>query len=109
MDRNLRSISTDDVENQFKTFLQRLYSVNQYRTCKDLEDSDPKQIIKYFMEHRHLYKDTELVVQATSVLGIKLSVESIAESYISVYNQHNSDIRPIKEKTEEDKLLRVPV
>jgi 23S rRNA pseudoU1915 N3-methylase RlmH len=54
MDRNLRSISKEDIESQYKTFLLRLFSVTQYRTCTDLEESDPKQIIKYFFKHEHL-------------------------------------------------------
>ena len=105
MDRNLRIISKEDMENQFKLFLQRLHSVSQFKICQDIEESDPKQIIKHFMQHEHLYKDIELIMQATAVASIKLGVESIAESYISVYNLHNTKLRAISEKTAEDEMM----
>ena len=44
-------------------------------------------------------------MQATAVSCIKLSVESIAESYISVYNLHNTKLRAISEKTAEDEMM----
>lgn len=105
IDRNLRSISKEDIEKQFKIFLQRLHNITQYRTYNDLEKSDPKEMIRYFMQHEHLYSGVELVMNATAVAAIKLSVESIAESYISIYNIHNSDIRAIKEETAEDEMM----
>ena len=105
MDRNLKHIPTEDIELQFNKFLQKLHTVTQFKTCKDLEESDPKQFIMYFMQHEHLYSGIELIMQATAVAAIKLSVESIAESYISVYNIHNSDIRNIKEETAEDEMM----
>ena len=57
------------------------------------------------MQHEHLYSGIEVIMQATAVAAIKLSVESIAESHISVYNLHNSDIRNIKEETAEDEMM----
>ena len=105
IDRNLRSISKEDIEKQFKIFLQRLHNITQYRTYNDLEKSDPKEMIRCFMQNEHLYSGVELVMNATAVAAIKLSVESIAESYISIYNIHNSDIRAIKEETAEDEMM----
>ena len=52
-----------------------------------------------------MYKHIELVIKATAVASIKLSVESIAESYISVYNLHNTKLRAISEKTAEDEII----
>ena len=105
IDRNMRNISKSDIEQQFKIFLQRLHDITQFRTCEDLEKSDPKEIIKYFMQHEHLYSGVELVMNVTAVAAIKMSVESIAESYISIYNIHNNDNRPIKEQTGEDEMM----
>ena len=105
IDRNLRSISKEDIEKQFKIFLQILHNITQYKTYNDLEKSDPKEMIRYFMQHEHLYSGVELVMNATAVAAIKLSVESIAESYISIYNIHNSDIRAIKEEAAEDEMM----
>ena len=93
------------MEQQFNTFLHRLHSVTQFKPCNDLEKSDPKEIIKYFMQHEKLYIGIELVMQATAVASVKISVESIVESFISVYNIHNSKIRPIKEETAEDEMM----
>ena len=105
IDRNMRNISKSDIEQQFKIFLQRLHDVTQFRTCEDIEKLDPKEIIKHFMQHEHLYSGVELVMNATAVAAIKMSVESIAESYISVYNIHNNDNRQIKEQTGEDEMM----
>ena len=44
-------------------------------------------------------------MNAIAVAVVKLSVESIAESYISIYNIHNSDIRAIKEETAKDEMM----
>ena len=44
-------------------------------------------------------------MQATFVGAIKTSVESIAESVISVYNKHNSDIRKIREELANDDIF----
>ena len=44
-----------------------------------LESSDPKQIIKTFMKREDLYDGIEIIMQATAVSAIKLSVESIVE------------------------------
>ena len=44
-------------------------------------------------------------MQATFVGTIKTSVESIAESVISVYNKHNSDIRKIREELANDEMF----
>ena len=104
IDRNLRIIHNDDIEEQFNIFLKRLHSVTKTKPIKDLENSDPKEIIKYFMQHEHLYSGIEFIMQATAVACIKLSVESIAESYISIYNLHNSDIRPINDENAEDEM-----
>ena len=46
-----------------------------------------------------MYNGVEMIMQATAVFAIKLSVESIAESFISIYNLHNNKLRPISEDT----------
>ena len=54
-----------------------------------------------------MYEGIELVLRATFEASIKLSVESVAESVISVYNLHNSKLRPINEETGDDELFVV--
>ena len=46
-----------------------------------------------------------MVLRATYEASIKLSVESVAESVISVYNLHNSKVRNIGEETANDELF----
>ena len=46
-------------------------------------------------------------MRATYEASIKLSVESVAEYVISIYNLHNSKIRNIKEDTANDELFIV--
>ena len=57
------------------------------------------------MQHEHLYSGIVLIMQATALAALKVSVESIAESFISVYNLYNSDIRNIKKETAEDEII----
>ena len=44
------------------------------------------------------------MMRATYEACVKISVESVAESVISVYNQHNSKIRNIGEENANDEL-----
>ena len=99
MDRNLRIIDKEVIENQFRVFLNRLQNETKSRPSDDLEKSDPKHLIQRFIKNEHLYAGIEMVMQATAVAAVKMSVESIAESFISIYNLHNNKLRPIGEET----------
>ena len=57
------------------------------------------------MRNEKLYKGIELIMQACAVGAIKISVESVAESMISKYNIHNSNIRPIGEDTDVHEMI----
>ena len=46
-----------------------------------------------------------MVLRATYEASIKLSVESVAESVISVYNLHNSKVRNIGDETANNELF----
>ena len=105
MDRNLKSIETTSIEAQFKVFLKRLDIETKLISVEDLESSDPKHIIKTFMKREDLYDGIEIIMQATAVSAIKLSVESIVESFISVYNLHNNKLRPMEEETVDDEMM----
>ena len=52
-------------------------------------------MITLFSSSPNLYEQIELVMQATFAGAIKTSVEWIAESMISLFNNHNSYVRPI--------------
>ena len=105
MDRNLRDIDIEVMKSQFKTFLHRLYSLTKDKSVEQLENIDAKELLKNFMRKETYYDGIEMIMQATAVSSIKLSVESIAESFISIYNIHNSKLRPIEEDTAEDEMM----
>ena len=44
-------------------------------------------------------------MHATAVLAVKMSVESIAESFISIDNLHNSKLRPVEYATAEAEMM----
>ena len=48
-----------------------------------LKKVDSKDLIKHFMRTQLLYEGIEMVMQATAVAAIKISVESVAKSVIS--------------------------
>ena len=45
------------------------------------------------------------MLRATYEACIKISVENVAESVISVYNSHNSKTRPVSEDNENGELF----
>ena len=54
-------------------------------------------IRRYLCTDLELFKGIEMVMAATVVGCIKFGLESVAESMISKYNLHSSDIRPISD------------
>ena len=57
-----------------------------------------KDLIRRFLcTDLELFKGIEMVMAATVVGCIKFGLESVAESMISKYNLHSSDIRPISD------------
>ena len=79
--------------------------LTKYKTDKQFEETDSKDLIKQFSTTKSLYEGIELIMRATYEAVIKLSVESVAESIISVYNLHKYKIRNIGEETANDELF----
>ena len=96
--RSLKEIDSIELESQFYTFLKRLEVATKHENDQNLEKTDPKDLIHNFSSLPGLYEGIELVMRATYEACVKISVESVAESVISVYNQHNSKIRNIGEE-----------
>ena len=80
MDRNLRSINKDSIESQFRIFLKRLQNKTKDKTSENIEESDPNELIKQFMKKEELYSGIELIMQATAVSAVNMSVESIQDT-----------------------------
>ena len=63
------------------------------------KDIDSLDLIREFLNTKDaLYCEIELIIFALCVAAVTISVESIIESYISVYESRNSKIRPITEE-----------
>ena len=63
---------------------------------------DSKGIIaKFLNSEAKLFCGIELILQAIAVASIKISVESIAESFISEYNRRNDKLRTLSEDAAE--------
>ena len=94
--RSVKDVSSEELQEQFYKLIIRLHMVTKGKTYKELEITNSKDLIKHFSTSPALYEGIELVLRATYEASIKLSVESVAESVISVYNLHNSKVRPIR-------------
>ena len=85
MARSLRVVDKEILEELFYTFFKRFEAETNMKTLNALIKTDLKK----------LYEQIDIVMQATFMGAINTSIESIAESMISVFNDHNSDERLI--------------
>ena len=79
------------LKEHFNKFMTRLESVTIHLTAESLHKADSKDLIKICSTTPDLYEGIELVLRSAYVAAVKVNVESIAESVISVYIRHNSD------------------
>ena len=86
-------------------FLNKLDNETKYKSQENIEKCDPKEIIKHFLTSEDLYSGIEMIMQATVVGCIKVSVESSAESMISKYNNHNDKKRNLGEQVADDEMM----
>ena len=71
----------EELENQFSKFLDRLYTEFKDKTLDDIKEADSKQIIKTFMRTPALYREIEMVLQATVIGAIKMLKVLQSQSY----------------------------
>ena len=103
--RSLREIDLEELKNQFSTFLERLGKVVENKSMEELLRIDAKDLIKTIMRNSNQYKGIEMIIQATIIGAIKISVESVAESIISKYGIHNSKKRALKDTTANNEMF----
>ena len=103
--RSVKDVTSEELRNQFYKLTKRLAILTKDKSIKELEEINSKDLIKRISSSPELYEGIELVLRATYEASIKLSVESVAESVISVYNLHNSKVRNIGEETANDELF----
>ena len=103
--RSIREVDTEEIDNQFSIFLERLGKELDTEPISKIEKINSKDIMKTFMTNPELYRGIEMIMQATLVGAIKIGVESVTESVISKYSIHNSKIRNIKDKTANNEMF----
>ena len=103
--RSVKCVERNEIENQFCIFTRRLENITQHKTYEQIENTDSKELIQTFGSSSSLYEGIELVMRATYEASLKVSIESVAESVISVYNLHNNKFRKISEDTANDELF----
>ena len=93
--RSLRDVPDCIITDQFKIFVHRLHKETKNMPIDNITNTDSKDFIKQFLKTElYLYKDIEMIIAATVVGCIKLGLESLAESMISKYNLHSSQLSP---------------
>jgi hypothetical protein len=60
---------------------------------------DSIELIKIFLEsERNLYLDIEMIMHVICIAAASMSVESVIESMVSIYENRNNKFRPISEE-----------
>ena len=90
---NIIQIPDVELAAQYKEFLRRLEKVTNRIKEKDLPQSI--EILKMFLDSsKRLYLGIEMVIHVLSVASVSMSVESVVESHVSVYesqiNKHRN-------------------
>ncbi len=81
---NIIQIPDVELAAQYKEFLRRLEKVTNRIKEKDLPQSI--EILKMFLDSsKRLYLGIEMVIHVLSVASVSMSVESVVESHVSVY------------------------
>ena len=92
---SLQEVSDTVLMNQFENYLNSLRRVSW--GC-DPEDLDSKVLIQKLLHPKNKYYcGSEMILQAICVSALKLSVESVLESQISIYEHHFRDNRPLND------------
>ena len=93
---NIIQIPDVELAAQYKEFLRRLEKVTSRIQEKDQPDS--MGVLKMFLDSaRGLYLGIEMVMHVLSVASISMSVESVVESHVSVYESRINKERNVSE------------
>ena len=87
--KSLEIVPDSIFSTQYTCFLDKLKTVSLDYKLKDLKKIDPKDILKLFVKSDlKLFNNCEMIIHAIMCASVKISVESIVESMISVYENH---------------------
>ena len=100
--RSLRLMDKEVLLNQFSVFSRKLEEVTKDISEENLLKMESKDlIVRFFNSDAKLFCGIELILEAIAVASIKISVESVAESFISEYNRRNDKLRTLSEDAAE--------
>lgn len=86
---SLKNVPEDELKAQYRCFLERLEKLTKTLDTETLRKADSKDIIQQFFDlDNSLFKGIEMIMQALSVAAVKISCESIVESFVSRYEDH---------------------
>ena len=87
--RSLREVPEEELRRQFSEYLSRLEEMTSSMSSEVLAKSDPKELLKKFFDPKgKLFRGIEMVMQALAVSSVKVSCESVLESFVSKYESH---------------------
>ena len=92
-----------ELREQFHEFLERL---EQKIANMNPQVIDSLEVLKSFISSKEeLYRNIEQIIFAVSVATVTISVESVIESYVSVYENRNNKNRPITEERAHHEMM----
>ena len=93
---NFAAVPDSEIRIQFRKFISKLETHVAQLSEEDLSSIE---LIKVFLEtERKLYVDIEMVMHVICVAAASMSVESVIESMVSIYENRNNKFRPISEE-----------
>ena len=103
---DLKDVPKDELKQQFKGFVSRLEDITHEYSIQELKELDSKILIKQFFDpNKELFVDIEMVLHAIAVASVKLSCESILESFVSQYENHFDEHINVSEETANEEFL----
>lgn len=98
-------VSDHDLKCLFRAYLEKLESLAD----DDVEKLNSMDLLSCLMSSEdHHYRNIEIIMHILSSAAVKMGVESIVESWVSLYKYHSSNIRPISdERAEKEIQLRI--
>ena len=97
---SLTPFEEDDIKNHFKTYLAKLKHMTSNLSVEELEDMDPRVLLKELFDPKtNFFEDTQLVLQAMACASVKVSCESILESFTSKFENHFDLRRNVDEES----------
>ena len=92
--KSLGSVPVEELRRQFREYMVRLAKMTSGYSSDDLAEVDPKELLKkFFNPNDGLYKNIEMIMQALAVSSVKVSCESVLESFVSKYENHFDERR----------------